>query len=63
MNYPITKRKHKYYLCECEEEIKVLYGWDTERYGYLEYMYCPNCCERGERMIAQRGVFEGLAAR
>lgn len=63
MNYPIKKRKHKYYLCECGNEIKVIFSMTTAQHGLVEYMKCSNCCERGQRMVAVRGVFEGYAAR
>lgn len=61
--YPIMKRKHKYYKCECGNELKVTSTLQTDWYGTLEYMRCPNCNERGERMVAQDNRFLGLAAR
>lgn len=61
MSSPIVKRKHKYYLCECGDEVKVISLMTTAQHGLVEYMFCSNCCERGQRMIAIRGAFEGYA--
>jgi len=58
--YPLTKRKHKYYLCECGAELKVLRTLPTDWYGVLEYMRCTSC---QENMVAQNDEFQGIAAK
>ena len=60
MIYPLVKRKHKYYLCECGTELKVLRSYNTYYYGLLEYMRCPTC---KEKMVSQNNIFCGIAAK
>ncbi len=55
----IQKRKHKYYVCECGEHLKVRNTINTDWYGVLEYMRCSSC---KERMVAQNNKFLGIAA-
>lgn len=56
----IQKRKHKYYVCECGTHCKVTSTNKTDWCGTLEYMRCSTC---RETMVAQNGVFLGIAAR
>lgn len=58
--YPLTKKKYKYYQCECGTEMKVTSRLDTDWYGILEYMRCK-CCQ--ETMVAQNDNLLGIAAR
>lgn len=59
--YPLIKRKHKYYLCECGAELKVLRTYNTGiYYGVLEYMRCKIC---KEKMVAQNDKFRGIASK
>lgn len=58
----IFKKKHKYYVCECGEHLKVISKINTDWYGTLEYMRCKNCNERGQKMVAQNDNFLGLSA-
>lgn len=56
----IQKRKHKYYVCECGTNCKVISTQTTDWYGTLEYMRCSTC---RETMVAQNGIFLGMAAK